>query len=245
MLGYPMRCQIARFVIPFLFLFACGSAPAQQGISAKAGTIRWAEGELFLDDKPVKLPPDGYLQMENGGILNTKKGFAGLVLTPTAYLWLGENASLLMEENALSDVRLELKKGSAFIEVIDIVEEVIKITPIAVRLLLGAVNIRQAGLYRFDSGASELRVYGGVAFIKKRDQEIEIKKGYMMRLGGNFAPSIFYPYESDALHRWAGERSFKLFADFRISRWVISKGWATSSEYRMRFPANVTILAPN
>jgi hypothetical protein len=240
-----MRCRIARFVIAFLLLFACGSAPAQQGISAKAGTIRWAEGELFLDDKPVKLPPDGYLQMENGRILNTKKGFAGLVLTPTAYLWLGENASLLMEENALSDVRLELKKGSAFIEVINVVEEIIKTTPITVRLLFGAVNLRQAGLYRLDSGASELRVYGGVAFTKKQNKEIEIKKDYLIRLGGNFAPSKFYPYESDALHKWAGEMSFKLFVASRINRWVVDKGWAESSEYRMRFPFNATVVMPN
>jgi hypothetical protein len=236
-----MRRQIVRFVgMVFIYLGFLSSSSAQKGISAKAGTIRWVEGEIFLDDKPVKLPPDGYVQMGNGQILNTKQGRAGLVLTPTAYLWLGDNASLAMEENALSDVRLELRKGSAFIEVIDIIEE-IKATPITINLFFGSVNIRQAGLFRFDSGANELRVYGGIASINKRDNKIDLIKGYMIRLGGDFEPSKFYPYESDALHKWAGEMSFKLFVDSGMSRWVVENGWAESSEYRMRFPYHVTM----
>ena len=42
--------------------------------NVKSGTIQYAEREVFLDSRPLQLPQGGYLQMENGQTLQTRRG---------------------------------------------------------------------------------------------------------------------------------------------------------------------------
>jgi len=222
-----MRGLIARFIISFLFLFACGSAPAQQIINVKTGVIFLLEGVIFLDGESCKLPPEGYLQMGSGRILNTKQGYAGLLLAPNAYLWLGENASLQIEQNGA----IALNQGSAFVEV----AEKFKSNSILVGLSANIIKIDEAGLYRFDADTKEIWVFNGTAVENNQAKQIKIKSGQKVRLEGDFSPSKFKNNSPDSFHRWAGEMSFKLFITVRITDWNVLNGWATNSRYRMSF----------
>jgi hypothetical protein len=200
----PTALLIARCIeLGFILSSLAVLATAQQLIGAKAGIVQYARGESFIDGTPFRLPTGSFRQMENGQALSTKKGFAELVLTPTAYLRLGENALLQMRNNKLDKAQLELIRGSALIEVY----EKIKTNPIVVRVSKSTIEIRKAGLYRINAIPGELRVYSGAALARNGSNNIQVTKGRMVFLEGDFACKNFDRNDGDALQRWAIVRS--------------------------------------
>src|SRR5512136_2792104 len=92
------------FLLTLICIFlVCSSASAQNVISANAGTISYIDGIAYLDNGQVRVTKGIYFQMENGQRLKTLKGWAEVVLTPGAYLRLGENSSAKMEQNRISE----------------------------------------------------------------------------------------------------------------------------------------------
>ena len=205
----PMTHLIIKLpIIVCFFLSASASAVSQHSISAKAGNIQWIKGEVFLGGTALPLRDGHYFQMENNQVLNTRKGYAELLLAPNAFLRLGENSSLRMLQNRLSDIQLELSQGSVLIEIL----EKLKTDPIQVHFLNSVVKIKKEGLYRLDAGSRKLRVYGGDAETIKGKKKVRVKNGRMFTLDGELKPEKFNADASDALHRWAAQRSFVLFA---------------------------------
>jgi hypothetical protein len=232
-----MKRPIAqRLGVILLFLIYAGMAQAQMAVSVKSGTIQYAQGEVFLDSRPLQLPQDGYLQMENGQTLQTRQGRIEMLLTPDTYLRLAEDGSLRMEQNRFTDTQLVFEKGSALIEVVQRLQR----SRIRVHFSKGIVEIREAGLYRFDAGSGELRIYGGSALVSNGKRKTKIRSGRMVRMNGTLASEKFDATTSDELHLWAAQRSFSLFMVSPDSRrqphWEhISLGWMHNYHYRIRF----------
>jgi hypothetical protein len=109
-------------IIVFILFVMAGGAQAQYVVSAKAGVIQFAAGDVFLEDKLMRLSKEDYAQMENGQSLRTKGGFAEMLLGPDVYLRLGMNGQLKMYRNRLNDIQLALDQGSALIENVDAVD---------------------------------------------------------------------------------------------------------------------------
>ncbi len=215
------------------------SAPAQRIIGAKAGIVQYVIGQAFLDDKPFRIPRGSYTQMENGQVLSTEKGRAEILLAPGVFLRLGENSSLLMEQNRLDATQLVVNRGVALIEV----AETIKANPISLRISSSVIKIKKAGLYRLNTDPSELRVYGGAVSVFKENNKITVKEGRSIPLNGNFAPLKFDTRVVDVLYVWSGCRSFTLFVanpnNKELPNWKLSaKGDLKNSNYRLRFQTN-------
>jgi len=215
------------------------SAQAQYVVSAKAGVIQFSAGEVFLDEKPVRLSKGDYEQMENGQILRTGRGFAELLLGTNVYLRLGTHSLLRMYQNRLIDTQLALDQGSAMVEVVEKAKE----SQIRIAFGAGLVEIKKKGLYRLDAGNREIRVYGGEARVAKRDRKEKIKKGKMACLEDGLKTSKFDADAIDPLHQWAALRSFVLFVDNPVTRtqphWThISLGWVKNYNYGLSFHSN-------
>jgi hypothetical protein len=167
-----------------------------------------------------------------------------MILTATAWLRLGENASLQMKQNKLDGTQLELNHGSALIEI----AKKIEVNPISVYLSNGVIEIKKAGLYRIDSSPSKLRVYGGAARVIIGDKKTNVSRNMMVRLDGNLARSALDRYDVDELHRWAAQRSFLLFAAALkdiiekygfISTRFISVTWKVDYDYPIKEMKNI------
>jgi hypothetical protein len=216
---HMLKWQIARPIIwsaamVYLFLGISVFTQAQKAIGAKSGVVQYSSGEVFLDGTPLKLARDGHVQVENGQVLSTKKGYVELVLAPAAYLWLGENASLRMRQNKLNDIQLQIDQGSALAYVL----ETIKKFPINVHVSKRVIEIRKAGLYRIDAVPGRLRVYSGDALVKDGNKQTRIKKGRMVPLDVQSAPAKFDAKLEDALHRLAIQRSSEIAVWMRHSQ---------------------------
>jgi len=202
-----MKLKMLRLIAPIAF-FTLGFsavAEAQQAIGAKSGVIQYATGkrEMLLDGAPIKLAENNSIQMENDQILSTKQDWIELGLTPAAYLWLGEKASLKMLNNQLNNIQLEINQGSASIKIVRAIEA----CPINVHISKSVINIKKAGFYRFDANPGNLRVYSGEALLKNDENILLIMKGSMIRLDGRSTPEKFRINSKDALDKFAINRS--------------------------------------
>jgi len=191
-------------VLLTMLVFTDG-VPAQQFLAQKPESCNTSRRSV-LDGNLLQLPRGSYIQLEKGKSLSTGQGYLELVLNSDAYLRLGKDGLLRMEQNRLDDIQFVLERGSALIEVVDKTKGRIRMS-----LSTGFVEIKKAGLYRLDAGPAELRVYGGAAVVANGNRKATIKSERMVRLDGDSASKKFDPNSVDALHQWAGQRSFGLF----------------------------------
>jgi hypothetical protein len=190
----------------YVILVFAISAQAQQMIGSKSGVIQSVTGEVFLDGTPIQLAKDNYLQVENGQVLSTRKGYAELVLAPAAYLWLGEYSVLKMRQNKLIDIQFEITQGSAVTYIL----ETIKTNAIHAQVSKSLIEIKKKGLYRIDSIPGEIRVYAGDALVNDGTGKTRIKKSHLLHLNAKSTPERFNLNVADALHRRAIQRAAEI-----------------------------------
>src|SRR6476469_7474053 len=94
-----------------LFAFSGSAAFAQSVISAHSGLIHYVEGQVSLDGKQVEVKNASFPEVKENMELRTADGRAEVLLSPGAFLRLGENSAIRMVSNKLTDSRLEFLSG--------------------------------------------------------------------------------------------------------------------------------------
>ena len=103
-----------------------------------------------------------------------------------------------MVNNSLEDTRVELRKGSALIEVVDIVKGG------RTQIESGGTRteFKGRGLYRFESEQHELLVYGGEAEVRIGEKIASAGRARAVQLSDSLSISKFDPKKRvDALHQ--------------------------------------------
>lgn len=201
--------------------------PAQEVISAQAGLLHHVEGRVLLDNAPVRKKPGQFAHMKDNSVLTTEAGRVELLLSPGTALRLSENASLRLVSRRLSDIRVELLSGVAFVEV----SEESKETQLQLRAKGLDVVLRKSGLYRLDATAGTLQTHDGEAQVQTGDAELKVKEGWQVA-AGNAKPTKFDTTRVDPLQRWAKRRSSYLaLASYSSARTIFDSGqnWTTSA----------------
>ena len=103
-----MRCLRALNVIPLLFPLSFSLLHAQSVISVRSGLINYSDGAVVVDNQPVVNRNGRYASLKDGSELMTRDGRAELLLTPNAYLRVGENSGIRLVSGSLSDTQVEL-----------------------------------------------------------------------------------------------------------------------------------------
>ncbi len=192
-----------RLALGVLALAAGSIAALAQSavISARSGLIHYVEGQVYLGDQLVETKFGVFPEVKENQQLKTEEGRAEVLLTPGVFLRLGENSSFRMITNRLIDTRLEFLAGSAIVEA----EDIGKDNSITVVYRDATVHPVKKGVYRFDSGDNELRVYDGLAEVTAGDQTVEVKEGHLIALD-TLAVHKFDKTVTDALNRWSERR---------------------------------------
>jgi hypothetical protein len=192
-------------------LLLSGTAFAQNAISARAGMINVAEGDVFFSDgrsgapQRVEPKPNEILSMKEGQILRTEEGRAEVLLTPGAFLRMGESSAIQLHSNRLSSVKVDLLEGGALIDVVELLPD----NSVIVRLGEAEAELEKAGLYRFDAAPPRIRVFRGQAEARGQGWTQQLRQGRALQLeGGQWAVRRFDPEkETDSLYRWSKRRS--------------------------------------
>jgi FecR protein len=192
-----------------LFCVLIGPLSAQKVVSARAGLITYVQGPTFVDGRRVVLKATRFPQMNNGEALSTTgRGRAELLLAPGVVLRLAENSQVRMGDTQLSDTHVEIERGDALIEVLQLPEG----SRIQVGLADTVTEFTRPGLYRFGTMQRTLRVYGGEALVRAgSSMTAPVRRGLAVNLDSTLAVEKFDRKQTDSLHAWAARRSFELF----------------------------------
>lgn len=114
----------------------------QYVVSVKAGLVNHVQGQTNVAEQTMA---------RSGNVIRTAlDGYAEILLTPGAFLRLGENSEAVLDTVELENVSLRILKGPAVIEVIDINKKY----PIHVKTGNLQVDVIQSGIYRFENGSA-------------------------------------------------------------------------------------------
>ncbi len=193
--------MLLRIAVPLL---AAAPLFAQNAISARAGLVNVADGEVFLAGKAVEPKPSEIIQIGAGSVLKTGEGRAEILLTPGAFLRMPDQSAFTLDRTNLEDVCLTLTQGTILIEVAELLDG----NSITVRLKDAEAKLSRVGLYRFTDDPFGIRVYEGEAVVKTPAGEQRLRKSRQLTASANgWELGKFDTDDTDALHRWSRRRS--------------------------------------
>lgn len=193
-----------------LALLSGSAAMAQQRtVSARAGTINYQQGVVYVDDQRVHATYRAThpFQMKNGQRLRVDDGRVELVLGSGVYLRMLGASSIRMQDTLLADTRVLVEEGSALIEV----EGMNKGARLRVICGEGTTELKHDGSYRFDAPVEampgKLRIYGGDVVVERAGITVKGTIGLAVDLAHGLQVAKFDLQDGDALQAWAARRS--------------------------------------
>jgi hypothetical protein len=175
---------------------------------AMPGTLNYVEGQASMGEQQLNSKSVGSAELQNGQILSTGNGKAEILLTPGVYLRVGNNSSVKMISNSLTNIQVALNQGEAMLEV----DQLYKENNVQIAQSNANTRIEKTGLYGFDAADNQVRVFDGKAVVSANDHNITVKGGHELGLNGEgkLKAHGFDKKEivqSDDLYRWSSLRS--------------------------------------
>jgi hypothetical protein len=184
------------------FLLAT-TATAQHWVGVRAGMINYAEGVFYIDQEQLKYPDARFREIPQGKSLRTGDGWVEVQLGPNAFLWMGDQSELRVEDPSLTNIQLRIDRGSVIFEV----SEQPKENKLTIRFGEVVIVPRKAGLYRLDSAKPQLSVFAGKADVLLAGKKATVKPGKAALLTGNLKTTKFDMKQTDPLQEVAARRS--------------------------------------
>lgn len=196
-----MQLRLAGLTIGVL---VAGSAFAQYVISAHSGVIQVVEGKAYLNDKAVETKFGQFPDIKQEQEFRTEDGRAEILLTPGVFLRMGDNSSIKMVSNALTDTRVEVLGGSVIVEC----DEIPKDNSIELLYKNSTMMLVKHGLYRVNTEpAARFQVYDGEAIVKGESGQLTLKPGKETALSGVLMAENFDKKDTDELYSWSSRRA--------------------------------------
>ncbi len=194
------------FFVVLLAAAAAGEMGAQSVVSVRSGLLNYSEGAVFINNQPVSQRAGNYPTLQDGSDLLTQNGRAELLLTPSAYLRIGQNSAVRMVSNKLTDTRVQILYGSAMLDSTEALENC------SLTLIFKDRQIRivKPGKYRIDSDPPQLRVLQGTAEIDGAGAPVTLVADQMSPLDGSSIVQRFTEGSDDLLDIWSDERHFMI-----------------------------------
>jgi len=178
--------------------------PAQVAISTHSGLIQFTVGSVYIGDKPIHKTTTNLPDIKNGQVLRTgSDGDAEVLLTPGVFLRLGNDASVRMDSNALSNTQLTLLSGVAMVECDELLED----NAVSFTVSGQVVEFRKKGLFRLEANPPSVAAIKGDAYVTGR-LNTTVKHGKVLALDAA-APQLqkFRLNKKDDLYLFSEARS--------------------------------------
>jgi FecR protein len=220
---------IGLFVLLALIAPANAQSESSTNHQPRPGSLNYVEGRVTIGSEAIDPKSVGSAELEAGQSLTTEAGKAEILLTPGAFLRLGDNTSIKMLSSGLTNTKVQVQKGRALLEVAEIHKEN------ELRVVVDGVTteLPKKGLYEFDADRNQVRVFDGKAEVQRNTSQVEVKEGREFNLGslnsGALKAEKFNEKLSrDDLYNWSSLRSKYLAeANTHAARKYGSSGWGT------------------
>jgi hypothetical protein len=178
----------------------------QNSHPARPGAINYVEGQASIDGQTLAPTSAGSVELEKGQTLTTQSGKVEILLTPGVFLRVADNSSLKMISPDLANTDVQLDKGRAMVEVLDIRKE----NDIRIDQNDASTKLLKKGLYDFDADHEQIRVLKGAVEVHAKDQTIKVtdRRALALSAGGKLKAQDYdtLRYEDD-FFRWSAVRS--------------------------------------
>jgi len=179
---------------------------AGQGTNARPGAVNFVEGQVALAGAPLAAGALEAIEVGNGQTLSTEQGRAEVLLTPGAFLRLGDHAAVKMTSASGENPRVELVSGQAVLEVVQLGTGRLDVIDGQAR-----VTVERAGIYEFHAGQPSVAVIAGKARVVENDRTVELGHGRELTWAGNAAANaVKLPHgrsADDSLYAWSRQRA--------------------------------------
>jgi hypothetical protein len=206
-------------------------ASGQSVISTRAGLINFSEGLVFVDGHPLARKFGAYERLKNASTLVTDSGRAEVLLTPNAYLRVGENSSIRMVSDDLSNPRVEILAGSAALDS----ESASPASSVELTFRDSTIRVLKPGRYRIDAEPPQLRVFAGAAEVVKDGKPVELESSQLMPLDGAPVVKRFTEGTDGLLDIWSDERHSLIAGNLSSAQSIydplVDSGPAGSGDY--------------
>ncbi|MCC6826384.1 MAG: FecR domain-containing protein [Acidobacteria bacterium] len=205
-----IRGLFAAVAVATLSIAAFGQSSTRDNylISAEAGGVNFAEGAATIvrqDHTSGRLLKGDRIQVGDR-VATGADGRVEVLLNPGSYLRLGADSRFSFRTTSLDDLKLNVDRGSAMLEVFATRDFTVTIfTP------KGQAKIIESGIYRIDvaaNGSGSLKVWDGLAMVSG----LEVKSGRMTPIDRTLVSvTKFDRDQKDELAVWSKQRG-KLIA---------------------------------
>ncbi len=205
--GNRIICTLGGFCLSALLLHAQDMLP---------GTVNYTEGEVLLRGALVDREGAGMYVMGEDQTLETKAGRAEVLLTPGIFVRVGEDSLIRMAEITGTELKLNLERGQAIIEV----DQADKSRPVDISAQGVEARLDKKGTYGFDTVHSSVMVFSGKLAVEEDRRGVRVDQGEILRTDAPvWKPTNFDPSEVSELFRWTEKR-----ADFasQVAEWTAS-----------------------
>jgi len=199
-----MRYVTSSCLAGALALLGSG-AWAQSVISAHSGLVHFVEGRVLLNDKAIDPKFGEFPEIKPNQVLKTEDGRAEVLLSPGVFLRVGENSSVRMVSNDLTNTRVELVSGRALVE--SATEATLKDDAVTIETHGDSIRIMKVGLYEVFADPASLRVFQGEAAVEAANGKATVGKGHEATLASNVEERKFDTTDTDDLYAWTARRS--------------------------------------
>ena len=145
-------------------------AQTQNSHPARPGSINYVEGQASIGGETVNPNSVGSVELGKGQSLTTQAGKVEILLTPGVFLRVADNSAVKMISPDLANTEVELDKGRAMVEVLDIRKE----NNIRIDQNDVSTKLLKNGLYDFDAEHDQIRVFKGTAQVHAKGQNIKL-----------------------------------------------------------------------
>jgi hypothetical protein len=178
----------------------------QRPESVRPGSLNYVEGQVSSAGLILTPQSVGQFALQPGQSLNTGNGYAEILLTPGAFLRVGNNSELRLTAVGLANTRVDLVHGTAMIEV----DQLVNGTQLTVGINNTSTDVLKRGLYSFDANQPAARVLDGKLKVNAAGRSRDIGRDDQILLAGNdMKKTGFDPSQArmDPLYVWSEARS--------------------------------------
>jgi len=189
-----------------LAMMGAAAAWAQNPRPGRPGSINYVEGRASIGAQTLGATSPGSVELEKDQTLSAEDGKVEILLTPGVFLRVADHSSVKMISPGLANTEVEIVSGRAIIEVLDIHKE----NNIRIDLNDSNTKLVNKGLYEFNAGENEIRVFKGKAEVNAGDQKVTLgsERQVALNKGGKLKAQNFDTRKSeDDFFRWCGLRA--------------------------------------
>lgn len=198
------KCGFSALLLSILAWGQAPPPPEPPG-PPRPGSINYVEG-IASTNTMTLTPGVAGAVLETGQTLTTQDGKVEMLLTPGVFLRVGPHSAVKMVSPDLTNTAVQVDKGRAFVEVIDIHAQ----NNIRVDMGGATTKIEKSGLYDFDADRGQVRVFKGKAEATIGGKNIGLGNHHEVAVSGGANPksqSFDEKTFEDDFYRWNSLRS--------------------------------------